>query len=193
MRDYRVNLNFKEKKMKRFYYAVFLILIVSLSAIAQETEVPRVEVFGGYSRFIGDQQGFNVSAAGNINKWFGVVADFSRVSLKMTEEDFTEKITANTYLFGPQVSYRGNKRITPFARVLIGAVTLKSKTTLGNQSFEFSQTNFSYGVGAGLDIRVNKNVAIRAIQADYIHTSVFGEGLHGGRLSFGVVFRFGSK
>jgi opacity protein-like surface antigen len=181
--------------MKRIFYTACFILVVSLSALGQETETeaPRVEVFGGYSRFIGGQQGVNVSAAGNINKWFGVVADFSRVSLKMTEGDFTEKIKATTYLFGPQFSYRGNKRVTPFARILIGAATVKSTATLGNQSFVFSDTNFSYGAGAGLDINITKNVAIRAIQADYIHTSAFGEGLHGGRLSFGVVFRFGSK
>jgi opacity protein-like surface antigen len=180
--------------MKSFFYAVCLILLVSSAASAQqESEFPRVEIFGGYSHLIGNQQGFNVSAAGNINNWFGVVGDFSRLSSKITEQDITEKITANMYLFGPQFSYRGNKRVTPFARALIGAATVKSKVSLDNQSLEFSETNFSYGVGGGLDIRVSKNVAIRAVQADYIHTNAFGEGQHNGRLSFGVVFRFGSK
>ena len=180
--------------MKNFFYTICLILIVSLLAMGQQqTESPRAELFGGYSHLIGDQQGFNVSAAGNINKWLGVVGDFSRLSSKITEQNITEKITGNIYLFGPQFSYRGNKRVTPFARVMIGAATVKSKATLGSQSQEFSETNFSYGVGGGLDIRVSKNVAIRAIQADYIHTSAFGEGHHNGRLSFGVVFRFGSK
>src|SRR5215203_3201957 len=131
--------------MKTIFYAACLILAAFLTATAQQqTESSRVEFFGGYSHFIGNQQGFNVSAAGNINKWFGVVADFSRVSSKITEGDFTEKITANTYLFGPQFSYRGNKRITPFARVLIGAATVKSTAASGNQSVEFSETNFSY-------------------------------------------------
>ena len=180
--------------MKDFFYAICLILLVSSAASAQqEMEFPGVEIFGGYSHLIGDQQGFNVSAAGNINKWLGVVGDFSRLSSKITEQNITEKITANIYLFGPQFSYRGNKRVTPFARVLLGAATVKSKASLGSQSLEFSETNFSYGVGGGLDIRVNKSMAIRAVQADYIRTSAFGEGQHNGRLSFGVVFRFGSK
>jgi opacity protein-like surface antigen len=185
---------FEEKKMKNFFYATCLILLVSSAATAQqETELPRVEIFGGYSHLIGDQLGFNVSAAGNINKWLGVVGDFSRLSSKITEQNITEKITGNIYLFGPQFSYRGNKRVTPFARVLLGAATVKSKASLGSQSLEISETNFSYGAGGGLDIRVSKNVAIRAVQADYFHTSAFGEGQHNGRLSFGVVFRFGSK
>jgi opacity protein-like surface antigen len=180
--------------MRRIFCTVCLILGVSLSTMAQQqTEFRRVEIFGGYSHLIGDQQGFNVSTTGNINNWLGVVADFSRLSSKITEQNFTEKITANMYLFGPQFSYRGNKRVTPFARVLLGATTVKSEATLGSQSLEFSETNFSYGVGGGLDIRVSKNVAIRAVQADYIHTSAFGEGQHNGRLTFGVVFRFGSK
>ena len=181
--------------MKRIFCAICLILIVSLSAMGQQQqpEFRRVEIFGGYSHLIGDQQGFNTSATVNINKWFGIVGDFSRQSSKITEQNFTEKITANMYLFGPQFSYRGNKRVTPFARVLLGAATVKSKATLGNQSVEFSETNFSYGAGGGLDIRVTKNIAIRAVQADYIHTSAFGEGQHNGRLSFGVVFRFGDR
>jgi hypothetical protein len=172
--------------MKKIFYAVCLILLVSSATTAQqETEFPRVEIFGGYSHLIGNQQGFNVSATGNINKWFGVVADFSRLSSKITEQNITEKITGNIYLFGPQFSYRGNKRVTPFARVLLGAATASSKVSLGSQSLEL--------VGGGLDIRVSKNVAIRAVQADYIHTSAFGEGQHNGRLSFGVVFRFGNR
>jgi opacity protein-like surface antigen len=167
--------------MKRICYAICLILIVSSASIAQWTNVesPGVEIFGGYSHFIGDQQGFNVSATARITKWLGITADFSQVSSKITDQDFTEKITAHTYLFGPQFSLRQNKRVTPFVRVMLGAATVKSKATSGSQTLEFSDTNFSYGAGGGLDIRVSKNVAIRAIQ--------------GGRLSFGVVFRFGNR
>ena len=176
--------------MRRVLCSVCLVLVVSIAASAQvKKEFPRIEVFAGYSRLIGDQQGFNGSIAGNINGWFGVVGDLSSLSSKMTEGSITEKISGNIYLVGPQFSYRA-KRVTPFVRGLLGAATAKSKLTVGNQSFEVSDTNFSYGVGGGLDIRVSKHVAVRAIQADYIHTSAFGEGQHNGRLSFGVVLGF---
>jgi opacity protein-like surface antigen len=183
--------------MKRFDWmktlcAFCLTLITCLPALAQD-EAPRVEIFGGYSHNIGDAQGWNASVAINANRWFGVVADFSGLTSKTREQDFEEKIRANTYLFGPQFSYRGNKRVTPFARVLFGASNLNAKATELGQSAEFSDTNFSYGLGGGLDIRVSKRIAIRAVQADYIHTRSFGEGQHNGRLSFGVVFRLGGS
>src|SRR6185436_7377571 len=103
-----------------------------MSAMGQEKpDAPRVEIFGGYSHLVGNQQGFNVSVAGNVNNWFGVVGDFSRLGARMTDGNLTEEISGKIYLVGPQVSYRGNKRFTPFVRVLIGAATVKSKLTLG--------------------------------------------------------------
>jgi opacity protein-like surface antigen len=171
-------------------YVVCLTLLTCLPSLAQE-KAPKVEIFGGYSHSIGEAQGWNASVAVNPNRWFGVVADFSGLYSKTKEQDFQETTRANTYLFGPQFSWRGNKRVTPFARVLVGAASINTKATESGQSAEFSDTSFSYAVGGGFDIRVNKRIAIRAVQADYIHTRFFGEGQHNGRLSFGVVFQFG--
>ena len=173
-------------------FVVCLTMFTCIPALAQD-ETPRVEILGGYSHNIGDAQGWNASFAVNANKWFGVVADFSGLTSETRAQDFEEKIRANTYFFGPQFSYRGNKRVTPFARVLLGASNVNAKATELGQSAEFSETSFSYGVGVGLDIRVSRIIAIRAVQADYIHTEFFGEGQHNGRLSFGVVLRFGGR
>ena len=183
--------------MKRFDWmktiCVFcLTLFTCLPALAQDKD-PRAEIFAGYSHNIGDAQGWNASVAVNANRWFGVVADFSGLTSKTREQDFEERIRANTYLFGPQFSYRGNKIATPFARVLLGASSLNARATDLSQNAESSDTGFSYGVGGGLDIRVSKRIAIRVVQADYIHTRFFGEGQHNGRLSFGVVFRLGGR
>src|SRR5262245_37083094 len=52
-----------------------LILLVSTAGMAQD--VPKVEVFGGYSWAGGNFHGWNTSVTGNINNWFGLVADFS--------------------------------------------------------------------------------------------------------------------
>jgi opacity protein-like surface antigen len=169
---------------------VCLTLFTCLPVLAQEKD-PKVEIFGGYSHNVGEAQGWNASLAVNPNRWFGVVADFSGLTSKTSEPDFQERIRANTYLFGPQFSYRGNKRVTPFARVLFGAASVNAKATEAGESAEFSDTRFSYAVGGGLDIRVNGRIAIRAAQVDYIHTRFFGEGQHNGRLSFGVVFSLG--
>lgn len=177
------------ESMKRLPFVVCLSLLLTTPILAQ-SDAPRVEVFGGYAHNIGNAHGWNASAALNANRWFGVVADFGGLTAKETEPDIEGEIKAYTYLFGPQFSYRGNKWVTPFGRVLLGAVNVRATANSVNQSLEASDTSFSYGAGFGLDVRVNRFVAIRVLQADYIHTRFLEEGQHNGRFSFGIVLRF---
>jgi len=178
--------------MKKVPYAVCLSLLLCLPILAQN-EAPRTEIFGGYSHSIGNAQGWNASVAVNPNGWFGVVSDFSGLTQKDSEQGVEGRVRANTYLFGPQFSYRGNKRITWFVRFLFGATSVNANATDPDQNVSISDTRFSHGAGGGLDIRINKVLSIRAIQADYIHTSFFDEGQVNGRLSFGIVLRFGGN
>ena len=175
--------------MNRAQYVVCLTLFLCSPVLAQN-EAPRAEIFGGYSHNIGEAQGWNASAAVNANRWFGVVADFGGLRATERAQDLEGTVRANTFLFGPQFSYRA-KRVKPFARMLLGVTNIKASATGVNQSVEFSDTGFSYGAGFGLDIRINRVVSIRAFQADYIHTRFQEEGQHNGRLSFGIVFSFG--
>ena len=177
--------------MKKVPYAVCLSLLLCLPILAQN-EAPRTEIFGGYSHNIGNAQGWNASVAVNPNGWFGVVSDFSGLTQKDSEQGVEGRVRANTYLFGPQFSYRA-KRVKPFARMLFGVTNIKASATGVNESVEFSDTGFSYGAGFGLDIRLNTVVSIRAFQADYIHTRFQEEGQHNGRLSFGIVLSFGGN
>ena len=177
--------------MKRVPYVVCLSLLLC-SPIYAQNEAPRVEVFGGYSHNIDDAQGWNASLAFNPNGWLGAVADFSGLTQKESEQGAEGRIRANTYLFGPQFSHRG-KRFTPFARFLFGTTSINARATSINQSLSVSDTRFSHAAGGGLDIRVSRVLSIRAIQADYIHTSFFDEGQINGRLSFGIVLRFGGN
>jgi opacity protein-like surface antigen len=178
--------------MKRSFYAICLILVVSLSAIGQEkTEVPRVELFGGYANGL-SSQGWNGSIAVNVNKWFGVVADFGGQYVNTREVDFQEKIKSHTFLAGPQISFRF-KRVTPFVRVLAGGASVNTVAVESGQTFTFAENSFVMGAGGGLDVRVNKRVAIRAFQLDYMRTKFFGESQQNGRISVGLVLRFGGK
>ena len=149
--------------MKKVPYAVCLSLLLCLPILAQN-EAPRTEIFGGYSHNIGNAQGWNASVAVNPNGWFGVVSDFSGLTQKDSEQGVEGRVRANTYLFGPQFSYRAS-RVKPFARMLLGVTSIKASATGVNQSVEFSDTGFSYGAGFGLDIRINRVVSIRAFQA----------------------------
>lgn len=179
--------------MKRsIFYAFCLIFMVSLSAIGQgKTEVPKVEVFGGYANILG-AHGWNASVVVNVNKWLGVVADFGGQYMNTREIDFQEKIRSHTCLAGPQISFRF-KRVTPFVRVLAGGANVKATGVESGDTFSFSENSFVMGAGGGLDVRVNKRIAIRAFQLDYLRSKVFGESQHNGRISFGLVLRFGSK
>lgn len=181
--------------MRKFLYSSVLALVsallMSASAAAQET--PKAEVFGGYAYAGEGTHGWNTSVAGNVNRWLGVVADFSGQYTSLDEVDVREKIRTHSALFGPQVSLRRHKRVTPFARALFGASHVSTDATEFGQSFAFSDTTFALALGGGLDVRVNDRLAVRAFQADYVRTRFFGGTQNKGRLSFGLVFRFGRK
>jgi opacity protein-like surface antigen len=176
--------------MRRILFAASLLLLLSVAAMAQET--PRVELFGGYSYAGGNFHGWNASVTGNLNRWFGVTADFSGYNGVSREPNFEEKQSVQTYMFGPKFSVR-RKRVTTFAYALFGGARINSRATVFGQRFFASDTGSSLALGGGLDVRLNDRIAIRAFQIDYLRTNLFGEANNRGRLSFGVVFRFGKK
>lgn len=178
--------------MRKILFMTSLVLLLSLTAMAQ-ADTPKAELFGGYS-YAGERtHGFDAAVAVNANEWFGVVADFGRQFTDINGTDSREEIRTQTYLFGPQFSLRRNPRVTPFARALFGASRIKTEATEFGQTFAFSDTSFALALGGGLDVRINDTVAIRVIQAEYVRTSFFGETQNKGRISAGIVIRFGKK
>jgi hypothetical protein len=158
-------------------------------AVAQQ-EFPQGEFFLGYSHEIADMSrsktgfdGFHLALAENVNSWFGGVLDFS-THFKNVSGTFVD--TENV-AFGPQFSCRKLPHVTPSAHAEVG-VTHGSEGFLGNST---SGTHFALIVGGALDYKVGESVAIRPIQADWIHTSFQSLGRDNLRLSAGVVFRFG--
>jgi opacity protein-like surface antigen len=178
--------------MRKAVFVITLLMLLQLQAVAQDT--PKAELFGGYSYAGGNFHGWNASITGNVNKWFGVVADFSgHYGGSIDEDGFDERQRVHSYLFGARIAVRKKKRATPFVHALFGASTLKTELTGFGQRFVFSDTGFSLVLGGGLDIKVNDRVAIRAFQLDYLRARFFGETENRGRLAFGIVLRFGKK
>jgi len=195
--------------MRRSMFIAAMLLLFPLRAMAQET--PTAEFFGGYSYFhreSGDNlNGWNASIAANLNKWFGLVADFSghydssssrfQISqpgfpLISTSSETTTRL--HTFMMGPRFSYRKNEKITPFAHILLGAARLHNGFDAtfsgGHTSFSFNSTRFSGAVGGGLDVRLSKLLALRVVQAEYVFQD-FGSSNHNhARVSVGLVFRF---
>lgn len=177
--------------MKRVFLSVTVVLILSSLTMAQDT--PKVEVFGGYSYAGTGSHGLAASVAGNLNDWFGLTAEVGGHYSKFTDQGFTEKIQTHSVLFGPRFSLRRNKKVVPFVHALIGAAHLKTETNEFGPLVSFSDNSLQTALGGGLDIRVNDRFAVRAFQVDYLRTSFFDEIQNKGRISAGVVIRFGRK
>jgi len=164
-----------------------LTLFFSIAAAAQQT--PRVEVFGGYSHLLADLSnssfnlnGFHVSAAENLNSWFGGVLDFS--SHYGTRADVN--VNTQSIMYGPRFAYRKSRAVTPSAHALFGAV----RGSAGLYGISMPDTHFGLALGGAVDVRVSDRVAFRVVQADYLMTRFLNLRQDNVRVSTGLVFRF---
>lgn len=176
-----------------------LFLLSGAAARAQEA-APKVDIFAGYSYLQANPgvsgvdsfhlHGGSASIAYNYRTWLSGVADFggyNNGSVLGTGAGGT----LSTYLFGPRVSYRRLRRITPFGQVLFG-VAHTNASGFGTAS---SQNAFAMTAGGGVDYKLFDHFSLRPAQAEYL-LSRFGVGTTGtqtqnnARLSTGFVFRF---
>jgi opacity protein-like surface antigen len=170
------------------------------SAAIRRTSAP---LFPGDPHVTSDVHGGSASAAFNLNKWFGLAADFGGSSISTIKAsgfpDVSVDSTLFTYLFGPRFSYRNYERVTPFAQVLIGGAHITDVKS-GGTVIANSENAFALSVGGGLDVKVSKHVAIRVAQVEYLMTkfdapfALTGSSTQNNlRVSGGLVIRFGSK
>ena len=178
-------------------------------ATGTDDSYPAVDLFVGYSfvRFstnAGAKETFNWhgltgALAGNVNRWFSLVADFGAYRIK----DLPRPVSgsAYTYLFGPQFSHRG-ERWTPFVHALFGAARLSdiqvSTAPSGSAFFNrsFSQNSFATALGMGLDGNFNKHIGVRVFQVEYLMTKFTDGGdnkQNNLRASAGLVLHFGGN
>ena len=180
--------------MRRIIFAVCLMLLAAAPPAAAQEEVPKAEVFGGYSWAGSDFHGWGVSVTGNVNRWFGLTADFSGHYSNGEPGVVRERQRAHSFLFGPRLSLR-RKRATAFAYALFGGVHFRDEVSA--PAFGFSEsasdTGFNMALGGGLDVRLTRRVALRAFQLDYLRPTFFGEAHNRGRLACGLVLRLGRK
>ena len=154
--------------------------------------------------------GINISGVGNFSRWLGIKGDFSA---HFKNFDVDDPITPSTvyevdaslynFLVGLQLkdNNRDSGRIKPFGHAMVGAA--HARTTLNDAFFEGpfcsdpdfdcddfteSNTGFAAAFGGGVDVRVNRNFSVRAIQLDYNPTWIGGTTQHNFRFGVGVVF-----
>jgi hypothetical protein len=183
----------KEEQMRRIWI-VFMMAIFCCAALAQEA--PRAEVFGGYQYFRGSTgingvdnfnlNGWNASASGYLNDYFGVKADFAGSYGTPSMAGIGIKTRLHTYMFGPVLRYTNASKITPFAHALFGGGHI-SGSALGVSA---SESDFAWAAGGGADVSVNKRFGVRVAQLDFLQTRVAGNSQNNFRYSAGIVLKF---
>ncbi len=187
--------------MRKFAYLLAL-SILAVPTLCQE--VPRVEVFGGYSLTHDKAQtrsGWNAQATLNLNRWLGITTDVAghygntHIDLGLSTINYTDSL--HTFTVGPTLSYRTSK-FTPFAHVLIGGARSGGTSTVSYPSFPSvpsyrlsgSDHAFAMLTGGGIDVNLTRRIAFRPVQADWLLTRFGGINWNRFRYSAGIVIRF---
>jgi hypothetical protein len=163
-----------------------------LPAFAQNA--PAIDVAGGYS-FVRDQEaevnlhGWLASVGVNLNSSVGLVGEIGRNTRTYDSAgiDFLE-VSANTFMGGLRFASYASTAIAPFAQVLFGATKLEGN--LLGLSDEI--TEFSVQPGVGVDLRIQRTVAIR-LGGDYRYIATEGEARNQFRFYTALVISGGSR
>jgi outer membrane protein OmpA-like peptidoglycan-associated protein len=163
--------------------------------------VPKFEINGGYSYVNfdpgSDFNNFNSHGATggftfNPNRILGLTAELGgyHFDRDVNGNKLTGGIT--TYLFGPRLNLRRFDHFVPFAEFLFGGAHGGLALTGIN-----GQNAFALAAGGGVDVVLNKYVAWRFAQIDYLMTNFDGPNVNSTarqnnlRLGTGLVLRFG--
>jgi hypothetical protein len=205
---------------------IVTIIIACASIAAAQSDYKKFEFFAGYSHnrvdtgigdedpdlgdIINEREGFNgfeVSATGNLTRYFGLKADFSGHFKKKTfsipglsgsNVDVDSRLF--NFLGGVQIKDNSNEgTFKPFAHALVGAARARNSVDFNDiaciaivpspcSPFTESETGFAGAFGGGIDIRASDRISIRAIQIDYNPTRLFDSTQHNFRFGVGIVF-----
>jgi peptidoglycan-associated lipoprotein len=98
-----------------------------------------------------------------------------------------------SYMAGPRMAWRRGI-VSPFAQILLGGAHASGELTPTSAGTSGSANSFAMAAGGGVDIRLTRHLALRAIDLDYYLTR-FTNGVNDHqnnlRVSVGVVWRFG--
>lgn len=176
--------------------AAALLGSLATPAYAQLSSTPKLELYAGYSLLPanGDDfprttsHGVQLGAQGNLSRWFGVFGEIAvqKGTARNLGPDFpglVAKTTVTQLLWGPRFTARGEK-IDVFVHGLFGT----SKGDAGAGFEGFSDTGVTFGGGGGVDVAINRRVAVRG-QFDLLAS--FADIVEGNpRVMLGAVFKF---
>jgi hypothetical protein len=184
--------------MKKLVFIAVFALGISVTAVAQDFDLPAYQLFTGYSylRFVpegssNDLQGWNIALDFNKSKHYAIVADFTgnygKYSDKLNQKE-NRNIKAHSFLFGPKVTIPQG-RYSPFVQALFGVYHINR----GGARTRETENDFGCAFSFGMDIQANKRIAVRPFQAEYVAVRSKGIIQDDIRVSSGVVFKMGMK
>jgi peptidoglycan-associated lipoprotein len=196
--------------VRRITLALVLVILGVSSAIAQQRPdnpaflVPRFSVSLGYNHMNAnappgqtDYFGLNggyVSGDFYFTHWFSIAAEFTgghANDISMLGQD----LTLTTYQAGPKVSLTGH-RFVPYGQILFGGAHGSDSYFPTSTSFTSSASSFAFSPGGGVDINLTRRFAVRAVDADYLRTTL-PNGTNNSQnhlmIGAGVVIKFGQR
>ncbi|MBB5344352.1 OmpA family protein [Tunturibacter empetritectus] len=188
---------------------VFVMVGVS-AAIGQQRPddpaffVPRYSVSLGFNHM-------NANAPPGQSDYFGlnggyVSGDFYFSHWLSVEGEFTgghandisllgQDLTLTTFQAGPKVSLTGH-RFVPYGQILFGGAHGSGSYFPTSTSFTTSATSFAFSPGGGVDINLTHRIAIRAVDANYLRTSLPNGSTNTQNhlmIGAGIVIKFGEQ
>jgi hypothetical protein len=175
---------------------VLITTLLSVCSLAWAQEPGKAEIFGGYQYFHAGSgvsgvdslnlSGWNAALSGFFDRNFGITSDFSGTYGTPTALGIGVHTHVYTFLFGPVVRVPNSSHLTPFVHVLLGGAHL-SGSALGAS---FSETDFTWVAGGGVDASLTRNFSVRLGQADFMQIRSSGSSQNAFRYSAGVVIKF---
>ena len=175
--------------MKKLVFAALAFSLLAMTSHGQNT--PAADLAGGYSYLHlngsggssgANLNGFSASLGVNVNSWFGIAGDFGVYHGSPSGVG----LTAESFMFGPRISFRQSDKFVPFVQALFGG---SHASALGVSTTPFA---FSFGGGADIGIGGSGKFAVRP-QVDYIGMRSNGSTQNSERISIGLVYHIGQK
>ncbi len=179
------------RRLSRAYLSLSLLflLMALLDLPAASQDIPRIQVFGGYSYLRFDTRSFGFAGGSNLNGYnlapaFNIIHGFG-VAGELSGQ-YGNHLNLRDVVVGPQILYPRNNLIFS-AHVLYGDARTFVRTGNG-----VGNTAHVLVAGGGADLNMSPHFSIRVLQVDYLRSSLFHGTQNNFRISTGLVYRWGT-
>jgi hypothetical protein len=174
----------------------------SSAVLAQETSVPKFDVFAGYSwydpgltinsqRLKSNDQGFGAAVAYNFNRWVALELD----GAGHFGSDLNQSGQA---MVGPRLTWR-QEHFQPFAHAMVGADLLSLSSSILPPNGASNDLGIGTRLGGGFNIPLTNRFSWRLLQADWVwahhnffpRTATRNSNPMGAELRTGIMVNFG--